>query len=105
VESAETIRQRNAEVALNQADPELAAWLRMYRQLSGPDGEKYFLETLKPSPLPKLRGTVIRCDPAGNPDGSPSYLHFRHRVFPLFGEPEVAMIVYVGIEPDGYVHS
>jgi len=68
VESAETIRQRNAEVALNQADPELAAWLRMYRQLSGPDGEKYFLETLKPSPLPKLRGTVIRCDPAGNPD-------------------------------------
>jgi hypothetical protein len=45
----------------------------------------------------------------GNPDGSPSYLHFRHRVFPLFGEPEVAMIVYVGIfvgiEPDGYVHS
>ena len=41
----------------------------------------------------------------GNPDGSPSYLHFRRRVFPLFGEPEVAMIVYVGIEPDGYDHS
>ena len=45
----------------------------------------------------------------GNPDGSPSYWHFRHRVFSLFGEPLVAMIRYcgmvVGIEPDGYTHS
>jgi len=45
----------------------------------------------------------------GNHDGSRSYWHFRHRVFPLIGEPEVAMIVYchmtVGIEPDGYTHS
>jgi len=67
VESADAIRQRKAEEALNQADPELAAWLRMYRQLSGPDGEKYFLETLKPSPLPRLRGTVILCTPDGKP--------------------------------------
>lgn len=45
----------------------------------------------------------------GNPDGSPSYWHFRHRVFPLLGEPKVAMLRFcgmvVGIEPDGYVHS
>ena len=45
----------------------------------------------------------------GNPDGSPSYWHFRHRVFPLIGEPHVAMIRFcgmvVGIEPDGYTHS
>ena len=45
----------------------------------------------------------------GNPDGSPSYLAFRRRVFPLIGEPLVAMIRYcgmvVGIEPDGYTHS
>lgn len=68
VESAETMRQRNAEEALNKADPELAAWLRIFRQLSGPDGEKYFLDTLKPSPLPKLRGTVVRSNPAGKPD-------------------------------------
>jgi hypothetical protein len=67
VDSAETVRQRVAEELLNRADPELAAWLRIYRQLSGPDGEKYFAETLKSSPLPKLRGTVIRCDPAGKP--------------------------------------
>ncbi|OJW18780.1 MAG: hypothetical protein BGO51_15530 [Rhodospirillales bacterium 69-11] len=45
----------------------------------------------------------------GNPDGSASYLAFRRRVFPLFGEPAVAMIqfcgMFVGIEVDGYVHS
>lgn len=33
----------------------------------------------------------------GNPDGSPSYWHFRHRVFPMFGEPEVAMIRFCGM--------
>jgi hypothetical protein len=68
VESAAMVRQRMAEEALRQADPELAAWLRIHGQLSGPDGEKYFAETLKPSPLPKLRGTVIRCDPPDKPD-------------------------------------
>ncbi|HMD71250.1 MAG TPA: hypothetical protein VKF41_07895 [Bryobacteraceae bacterium] len=68
VDSAEVVRQRNAEEALNQADPELAAWLRIYRQLSAPDGEKYFLDSLKPARIPKLRGTVIRCEPAGKPD-------------------------------------
>ena len=45
----------------------------------------------------------------GNSDGSPSYWHFRHRVFPLIGELNVAMLRFcgmvVGIEPDGYTHS
>ena len=67
-ESAEVIRQRKAEAALELADPELSAWLRLSKQLTGPDGEKYFQEALKPSPLPKLRGTVIRCTPAKKPD-------------------------------------
>lgn len=44
-----------------------------------------------------------------DPDGSPSYLQFRRRVFPLFGEPQVAMIQWrhmtLGIEPGGYCHS
>lgn len=42
-------------------------------------------------------------------DGSPSYLHFRRRVFPLPFEADVAMIewcnILIGIEPDGYTHS
>jgi hypothetical protein len=45
----------------------------------------------------------------GNPDGSTNYEDFQKRVFPLLGEPEVAMLRYcgmvVGIEPDGYTHS
>lgn len=45
----------------------------------------------------------------GNPDGSPSYWHFRHRVFPMLGEPQVAMLRFcgmvVGIEEDGFTHS
>ena len=45
----------------------------------------------------------------GNPDGSPSYGYFRHRVSPLPFEPDVAMIHYVGmmvgIEPQGYADS
>jgi hypothetical protein len=68
VESAEVIKQRKAEEELNRLDPELAAWLRISKQLNGPEGEKYFVETLKPSPLPKLRGTVIRCTPPAKPN-------------------------------------
>jgi len=68
VESAEVVRQRKAEEQLNQADPELGAWLRISRQLNGPDGDKYFAETLKPAPLPKLRGTIVRINPANKPN-------------------------------------
>ena len=46
---------------------------------------------------------------AGNHDGARSYLAFRRRVFPLLGEPLVAIICYygmvVGIEVDGYTHT
>lgn len=68
VESAEVIKQRKAEEELNRLDPELGAWMRISKQLAGADGEKYFIETLKTSPLPKLRGTVIRCTPPAKPN-------------------------------------
>lgn len=67
VESKEVLEQRKADEALNRLDPMLAAWLRIQRRLVGPDGEKYFAEELKPNPLPKLRGTVIRCTPEKKP--------------------------------------
>lgn len=67
VESAEAAKQRKAEEELNRADPELAAWLRISKQLTGADSDKYFAEELKPNPLPKLRGTVIRCTPERKP--------------------------------------
>jgi len=67
VESAQVIKARKAEEELMRSDPELGAWLKMYKQLTSADGEKYFLETVKPNPLPKLRGTVVRCDPPAKP--------------------------------------
>lgn len=67
VESAEAVKQRKAEEELNRLDPELAAWLRIYKRLTAPDGDQYFAEELKPNPLPKLRGTVIRCAPDRKP--------------------------------------
>ncbi len=67
VESAEVIKQRKAEEELNRLDPELGAWLRISKRLGSADADKYFDEELKPNPLPKLRGAVIRCTPADKP--------------------------------------
>jgi hypothetical protein len=48
-------------------NPMLATWTNMRRQLDGADGEKYFTDTLRPTRLPRLKGTVIRCSPAKKP--------------------------------------
>jgi len=68
VESAEAVKQRKADEELSRLDPELAAWMRIFKRLTAVDGEKYFLEELKPNPLPKLRGAVIKCSPALRPN-------------------------------------
>lgn len=43
-----------------------------------------------------------------NPSGM-TYRQFRRTVYPMFMEPQVAMVPFcgmiVGIEPDGYTHS
>lgn len=67
IESAAVIAARRAEEELNRTNPELAAWLRIRKQLESADGDKYFTETLKAVPLPKLKGTVVRCNPAKRP--------------------------------------
>jgi len=67
VESVEAMKQRKAEEELNRVDPELGAWLRISKRLMAADAEKYFIDELKPNPLPKLRGIVIRCDPPAKP--------------------------------------
>ncbi len=42
-----------------------------------------------------------------NPNGT--YLAFRRSVYPLIGEPDVAIVrwsgMFIGIETDGFVHS
>ena len=58
-----------ASVTLNRAsNPQLADWLKIRWRLAWSDGEKYFNETLKTLPLPKLKGTLVRASPAGKPD-------------------------------------
>ena len=67
VESADAVAARKADEELKRTNPQLALWMTMRKQLEGPAGEKYFAETLQPAPLPKLKGTVIRCTPEAKP--------------------------------------
>jgi hypothetical protein len=46
----------------------LAAWLRIRKRLEAPDGAQYFAQTLRVSPLPRLRGTAVRFSPARRPN-------------------------------------
>jgi len=67
VESAEAVNRRKAEEELEKQDPELAAWLRISRRLHAADGEKYFVDELKPQPLPWLRGVIVESTPTAKP--------------------------------------
>ena len=67
IESAAVIAARKQEEELRRTNPELAAWLDLRKQLDSADGEKYFAEKLRDTPLPKLKGAVIRFAPAHRP--------------------------------------
>ena len=67
VESGAAIAAKKAEEELKRTNPQLALWMTIRKQLEAPDGDKYFAETLHPSALPKLKGTVIRCTPEAKP--------------------------------------
>jgi hypothetical protein len=67
IESASDIAARRAAEELQRSNPMLASWLSIRKQLESADGEKYFTETLRPAPLPKLKATVIRCTPEKAP--------------------------------------
>jgi hypothetical protein len=45
--------------ALAQADPQLALWSAIKRQLTAEDGEEYFKSYVKNSAIPPLRGTLV----------------------------------------------
>jgi hypothetical protein len=67
IDPATVVNARRAEMELSMTNPELAAWLSMHRQLTAPDGEKYFASDVQGKPLPKLRGTVLRASPLRAP--------------------------------------
>ena len=67
IESAESLAARRADEQLKQSNPQLYQWTMIRRQLESLDGDRYFAETLKPAPLPKLKGVVIACAPPDAP--------------------------------------
>ncbi len=68
IESVAAVALRKQDEELSRTDPQLVAWVRMRQKLEAPDGDKYFAETLHNSPLPKLKGALIKTDPPGKPN-------------------------------------
>jgi hypothetical protein len=66
VETAAAVAARRADEELTRTNPQLAAWVHIRRHLESPDGDKY-LTDLRATPLPKLRGVVIRVQPETKP--------------------------------------
>jgi hypothetical protein len=66
VETAAAVAARKADEELTRTNPELAAWVHMRRQLEAADGDKY-LDQLRSTPMPKLKGTVVRAAPENKP--------------------------------------
>jgi len=67
IESAASMAARRQEEELKRTDPERAAWLGIRKQLDADGGQDYFSSTLQKSPLPKLKGVLLRFSPAGKP--------------------------------------
>jgi tetratricopeptide (TPR) repeat protein len=67
IESVAAVALRKQDEELNRTDPQLAAWVRMRQKLEGPDGDKFFAETLHNSQLPKLKGALLKSDPPDKP--------------------------------------
>jgi tetratricopeptide (TPR) repeat protein len=65
VETAEEAAVRKREEELSRTNPELLTWIRIRRQLEGPDVQKNF-EALTAS-VTKLKGFVVRHTPAKSP--------------------------------------
>ena len=66
IETASAIALRKQDEELNRTNPQLAAWIRMRRQLEAPDGDTYFAG-IHGTPLPKLKGTLLRATPTNKP--------------------------------------
>jgi tetratricopeptide (TPR) repeat protein len=68
IESVADAALRKQDEELSRNYPQLAAWVRMRQKLEAPEGDKYLAETLRNNPLPRLKGTLIKADPPGNPN-------------------------------------
>jgi tetratricopeptide (TPR) repeat protein len=62
---AEEDAAKDADFAKN--NPEMALWMSIKKELTGPDAEKYFGEHLKETLLPKLKGKLVSATPEAKP--------------------------------------
>jgi tetratricopeptide (TPR) repeat protein len=56
-----------AALALARDNPRLAEWLKMRRKLESEEGEKYFADSLRTNPFPRLKGILLQATPAEKP--------------------------------------
>jgi hypothetical protein len=73
IESKEEIELKRAE-EFRKANPMMALWMTIRKELTGPEGEKYFAEHVKDAELPagvpevtKFKGKLVSHKPAANP--------------------------------------
>ena len=66
IETASAVALRKQDEELNRTNPQLALWIRMRRRLESPEGDVYF-GALRGTPLPKLKGTLLRATPTNKP--------------------------------------
>jgi len=52
------------EEELKKTNPELALWLNIKGQLLSPDGQQYFDSSMKGAQVPKLKGWIVKANPA-----------------------------------------
>jgi hypothetical protein len=81
IETAEQVAIRKEDEELSRTNPQLAAWVKIRRKVTAPDGAAQF-ETLRTAPM-QLKGVVVSCTPAGRPT----------EIAVAFGDPAVTDVI------------
>jgi tetratricopeptide (TPR) repeat protein len=67
VESGGVIAQRKADQEFEKAEPERFYWKKLRGRLEGAEGDTYFADSVKGTRLPRLKGWLVRGEPAARP--------------------------------------
>jgi tetratricopeptide (TPR) repeat protein len=67
VESGSLIAQRKADQEFEKAEPERFYWKKLRTRLEAAEGDAYFADSVKGTRLPRLKGWLVRGEPAARP--------------------------------------
>ena len=67
IESGAVIAQRKADQEFEKAEPERFYWKKLRGQLESAEGDSYFNDSVKGTRLPRLKGWLVRGEPALKP--------------------------------------